>query len=249
MEIHAQLLKPHEARAIVEGRKTQMRTVIKPQPEWRERKGLESAGWSYKWAKGEMSCWPEIEKFCKELVRTSACPWQIGDRFYGKEAYVNGHPLDEFGLGLNEDVLKTWYKVDNKIDKWYCCDGDYGPVPWKPARTMPQWASRIHREIINIRVERLQDISEEDAIAEGIISNEEYADRSGEENLFSCPWCNGYGTHRALAGNLGVTEVDCRHCDTAKKRFSIIWDANHKKEDQWAANKLVWVWEFKEVTG
>ncbi|WP_299945868.1 hypothetical protein [uncultured Microbulbifer sp.] len=88
---------------------------------------------------------------------------------------------------------------------------------WRPSIHMPRWASRIDLEITRIGVERLQDISEEDAKAEGITP-------------YKCGWSNGEMgpfSHPVLA-------------------FSDLWDSLHSAKS-WDANPWVWVIEFKRV--
>jgi hypothetical protein len=80
------------------------------------------------------------------------CPYgKVGDRLWVRETWTKTMVRDEEG----------WFFV-------YKADGDDWAAPWKPSIFMPKEASRIKLEITNIRVERVQDISEDDAIAEGI---------------------------------------------------------------------------------
>lgn len=82
------------------------------------------------------------------------CPLgQPGDRIYVRETF--GH------FERNED-----FKQDCKC--FYRADGDCVDLhPWRPAIHMPKWAARIWLEITGVRVERLQEITEADCIAEG----------------------------------------------------------------------------------
>lgn len=102
---------------------------------------------------------------------------------------------------------------------------DFG-VKWKPSIHMPRAACRILLEITAVRVERLQDISEEQARAEGV---RQMRDGSG------C-WVSQEGP-----GGL-VTPWP-----TAKEAFSDLWRSINGAES-WAANPWVWVVEFKRVT-
>lgn len=104
--------------------------------------------------------------------------------------------------------------------------------------------NKVEIEITAIRKERLQDISEQDAVAEGIISDGEYDDRAGEENLFNCELCSGYRTY--CQGSIdGAYESDCDKCDTAVKRFSQLWQSIYSN---WDENPYVWVIELKRVS-
>lgn len=81
------------------------------------------------------------------------CPYgQVGDRLWVKETWRN--------LGNNEvSEPRPIYKADYLLNS--------NQFKWKSPRFMPRWASRIDLEITEVRAERLQEISEEDAEAEG----------------------------------------------------------------------------------
>ena len=131
-------LKAWEVRAIREGRKTQTRRVVK---------GAEKETWQG----GECG----IRDPCTYWNiggRAHRCPYgQPGDRLWVRETFLHqslpGYPP------------ATLYRADGHGD-------EIGP--WKPSVHMPRWASRITLEVVSVRVERLNEISEEDAIAEGI---------------------------------------------------------------------------------
>jgi hypothetical protein len=96
---------------------------------------------------------------------------------------------------------------------------------YRHARFMPRWASRITLEIESVRVERVKDISESDAIAEGVevVPGEAaYRDYALGPNT----WCND-----------------------ARGSFQTLWDAiNAARGFGWDANPWVWVLEFRRVT-
>lgn len=140
--------------SILEGRKTMTRRIIKPQP-----KLIESSGRWY-WEKA-------LDVNGSPLVDASRNWWEYyGTSPYGKVGEV---------LWVRETWVHTGayfiYKAGNKwSDEWL--NDDYVPtgekIKWKPSIFMPKEACRIFLEITDIRVERLQEISEEDAIKEGI---------------------------------------------------------------------------------
>lgn len=118
----------------------------------------------------------------------------------------------------------------------------------RPSIHMPRWASRLTLQVTGVRIERLQTISEADAVAEGVPFGEEFhpiAETSNEdEGRAYCPTCRGWGVHSALGANLGVTEVDCADCDTARKLYRNLW-THINGPTSWADNPFVWVVEFE----
>lgn len=142
--------------AILEGRKTQTRRIVKPQPEIRI--GHQS------WDMGsEIMLWGKrpiihtIARHGREIMAAKYCPYgQIGDRLWVRE-----------GLERSFDENDPWgvtYRADRVVipgRQW-----DWIPLSLS-ARYMPRWASRITLEITDIRVERVQEISEADVLAEG----------------------------------------------------------------------------------
>lgn len=141
-------------RALIEGRKTQTRRIIKPQPpEGAAKCGPNSyegpGGPTWWWTNDdETKLWPR-----PKLDKAIACPFgKPGDRLWVRETWQTD-PVGEFG---------ECYKATGHNPK--CAI--HGHL-WRPSIHMPRWASRLTLEIVAVRVERLQEISENDAIAEG----------------------------------------------------------------------------------
>jgi len=164
------LMNSEMVRAILAGQKTQTRLIINPQPVhvdggyfWPGRNTYKIA-----WA-AEDSAASQLPGFKVEpptdwLVE-NACPFgKPGNRLWVRETFAEFPELGEApsGIGYKADldhcgqvpvgnVLRTWDKV-----------------PAKPSIHMPRWACRILLEITDIKVERIRDISVEDALAEGM---------------------------------------------------------------------------------
>ncbi|MDO8997221.1 MAG: hypothetical protein Q7U77_11390 [Sediminibacterium sp.] len=158
--------------AIIEGRKSMTRRVVKPQP---SETGVSAFN------DGEH---PQMK-----------CPYgQVGDILWVRESFISGYECDEGSFNTDEDgeyipVLK--YKADRESFDWYDGNSDFPceKIPWKPSIHMPKSACRIFLKITNVRVERLQDISEEDAIAEGIASFKSlWQSINGEKSWDDNPW-------------------------------------------------------------
>jgi hypothetical protein len=134
-------------RAILEGRKTQTRRVMKPQPpEWVEKFGYTAfTPFGHISGRGLYKHRELAEKFFK-LPYGQPC-----DRLWVRESFrvFNG------GDGTSGII----YKADHQVP----AEGI-----WKPSIYMPRWAARITLEIVKVRIERIQDISERDAESEGV---------------------------------------------------------------------------------
>lgn len=144
-------------RSILDGKKTMTRRLVKPQPETR-------CGEIEVWDKSSESRVPmDAESFANEFA-----PYQPGQILYVKETFCAGRPATPNGLGIC--VREKWSKPEMGDKVVYKASSDYGPhpPPWTSSMFMPRWAARIWIEITAVRCERLQDISEEDAEAEGV---------------------------------------------------------------------------------
>ena len=127
-------------RAMLSGTKTQTRRIVQPQPS----SGL-IVGEGFWWWQGGR-CWRRQEDLVIELRATAR--WKIGDRLWVRETWQ-----------MNEPPSGAIYRADDVAGHI-----DSG---WRPSIFMPRWASRITLEVTAVRVERLQDITEEDATREG----------------------------------------------------------------------------------
>jgi hypothetical protein len=163
-------------RAILDDRKTQTRRVVKPQPEW-----LADAWYwrSRRYDNGDGAQYFHTATFSRPLLEewARACPYgQPGDRLWVRETWGVGtrpdqnegcrdgieYRADAIGLDEREDL--PLYRVSPPDT--VCLDDLAGR--WRPSIHMPRWASRLTLEITGVRVERVQDIREQDAIAEGV---------------------------------------------------------------------------------
>lgn len=206
-------------RAPLAGMKTQTRRAVKPQP-WASCCIEEGMGgeppfvYSALGGDGPGHDVHETRSPCR-------CPYGVpGDRLWVREAFMH-EPADycwEASVSIPSRPASTVYRADFPDSK----PGE----GWKPSIHMPRKLSRITLEIISVRVERLQAISEADAIAEGI---EERAAADADR----CRW-RIYGT------------PDSYTSDPVHSYCSLWGEINGL--ESWNANPWVWVVEFKRVT-
>jgi len=189
-------------RAILDGTKTQTRRVVKLDEPLLGPFRLvqqDASGWNfYKNSPMRDDPW---------AVR---CPYgQPGDLLYVRETW---HKLFEYPRGHNESIV-------------YRADG-HGLLPgarWKPSIHMPKRLARIWLEVTDVRVERVQEITEEDAFAEGIAPG-------------YC--CSGFE-----CGCMGLP------VDPPSESFADLWDSiNGERGFGWDVNPWVWVVTFKRIS-
>lgn len=142
-------------------------------------------------------------------------------------------PKFEIGdiLWVRETWQTTWNENKKSWDTIYKADGGYwidddGIMKWKPSIYMPKKRARIFLEVSNVRVERLRDISEDDAIAEGIKKT------WINDDIKQCRFKNYIND-----GKGSKSPIDS---------FNSLWVSINGK-DSWIANPWVWVYEFKQV--
>lgn len=227
-------------RAILDGRKTQTRRVVKCETTIN---AAEHSG-----------CMPILAKRGERLEDGS-----IGRKAVGFSCSINDGPsLDDcvkmfcpYGqVGDRLWVRETWatyYRETTKPDFREADDvvfrADYeGLHPdvygcWRPSIHMPRWACRIELEITGVRVERLQDISPDDAIAEGLTA---ISKDGGRTTKYGIPDSDGYpGTD-----NTGWPWEHWRFSPV--DAFQHLWESINGA-GSWDANPWVWVIEFKRV--
>ena len=153
-------------RAILDGRKTQERRVVKQQliqladeSRWYsfDHRGINYRVTSRNSRNSTVGAWAQLRQFCPH--------GQVGDQLWVREthaivprtAYAHSEGVQQ-KLRPDDNHDAAVYRAD-----WVRCT----PGSWRSSTQMPRWASRITLEITGVRVERLQDISEADAMAEG----------------------------------------------------------------------------------
>ncbi len=200
-------------RALLEGRKTQTRRLLKIQPPHRANKLRE----------GDNAAW-----FCDgEHVKGQPCEdhaysvpiyFMPGDRLYVREAHAL---VPSSAYRMSPGVP---YAVNDEDGSQACVyrEGWERSKPgtgWRPSIHMPRWASRLTLTVTEVRVQRLQKISEEDAVAEGVQKGEPSSDLAG---LLGCTW--------------GI-DGDFR-CSTPVAAYCRLWNSLHGP-DAWDANPWV----------
>lgn len=163
MAEHPILFKPEMVRAILEGRKTQTRRVLRhivgikgPVTEFGP---STTAGYDWHFRDRERR-WHDLRH--AECVQR--LPARVGDRLWVRETWKpipDAKPGGYFIPGSRFYGRSAYYRADQDCPIW--ANG-----PWKSPRHMPRAASRLTLLVTDVRVQRLQDISEDDAIAEGV---------------------------------------------------------------------------------
>ena len=195
---------------------------------------------------GQKTMTRRVNSIGEYYISDKRCPYGVvGDRLWVRETWYYEEHMHDSTAGapdLPGDLYshRLVFKADCPD---YPVNVGVGQHGWRPSIFMPRWASRILLEVTDIKVERLQDITEEDAEKEGIPNEYPMSD-------IYCYHCGGRGlieTHHRET--LGAMEIDCPYCDTAVKRFATLWDSiNGKKPGKtWKDNPWVWVVEFRRV--
>lgn len=134
--------------------------------------------------------------------------------------------LEAKGCPKASDGDENW-----QYDEVFDGDGVDRLMSWRSPIAMPRWASRLLLEIVDVRVERLQDISEADAIAEGIAEYGPFGEyRGSKKQRKNCMQYNAYSD--------------------ARRAYQCVWDSiNAKRGYEWASNPWVGVIDFKVLEG
>ena len=203
-------------RAILSGAKTQTRRVVKV----RCHSICEGDD-------GKLWPWSEDAELAEDFWHP--CPFgEPGDRLWVREAFIH-EPADycwEASVSIPCRPAFTVYRADH--------EGDTRGAGWKPSIHMPRWASRITLEITDVRVQRVHDISEADAVAEGVRPGDgKWHDLGDGEAVF----LDEFGWF--------APERYTRH-NAPRHAFREAWEIINGPES-WNANPWVWVIEFKRL--
>lgn len=204
-------------RAILEGRKTQTRRVVKLPV---EQDHMWDGGWKiiHKAITTGLATFNRMRGKSLKNKDPIICPYgQPGDRLWVRETWALV-PQTAYRQSTGVDqVNKPGCNHDAAVFRagWERC----APSRWRPSIHMPRWASRITLEIVSVRIERLNDISERDALSEGI------------ERLSV-----GFKDYQRTQWNLGCP----------KHSFQTLWESINGN-GSWQQNPWVWVVEFKRV--
>jgi len=210
------LFTPENIRSIMSGRKTQTRRILKGSLEF---KGPYNP--KYLEAHKDSPGWKKI------------CPYgEPGDRLYVKEGFgIGGARLIDPTVNYRADGGQkplighaspdTWSIAGNRHE---VNDADLLAVKdgWISALFMPKWAARTWLKLTDVRIERLQDISEEDALAEG---------PGGGAKYLGC--YDQTSTYWKLPAPIA--------------NFGRLWDEINGKTHPWSSNPWVWVLDFRRV--
>jgi len=204
------LFKPDMIKAIVEGRKTQTRRVIKPQPQ--------KLGDLYK--DPEMCYRQEgVVLVWQDGFAITKSRYQPNEIIYIKESANIYNDTCEWNIRyLSDEANKLIYPPEEWIAKHYA---DF-LIPYT-GRTLPAWAARYFITITDVRAERLQEISRNDAIAEGIIPMGRLMD--------SETWCASF-----------EDQEPTKHPEAAYGR---LWNSINKPPYDWKSNPWVWIYYFE----
>lgn len=204
-------------RAILEGRKSMTRRVLKPQPTYHLNGGV----W-YRPFQAEPHEW----HFTAGGMRYGywKAPYAEGDTLWVRENWrAEDSDMDHIPPNRVPRASQIFYEVDGSWGK----DVTVGKL--RPSIHMPRWASRITLTVGAVKVERLQDISEEDCSAEGIV---------------------GIRRPRYQMDGYGVFGMDQEEASMSRfGAFEKLWQSINAKRAPWDSNPWVVAYTFKPIPG
>lgn len=224
-------------RALLCGAKTQTRRLVRV-PE----SGLPVSldGYEYRSDKdyfGALVRQDDLGASCYPLRAQYGVP---GDRLWVREAWGLRRHLDHSdwnrgslrGLGALPEDWEIDYRADYGTNQESCF--------WRPGIHMPRWASRIMLEITEVRVEQLQEISEGDAKAEGVLIpvTDSECPPGKVRPLMRVP-------HPYVPRSGSI--VDLAEDELYRAEFAALWDDINEKRGPWASNPWVWVVSFRKL--
>ncbi len=251
-------------RAILAGRKTQTRRLLKPFPT--APLPVDEEGFSL----GGLD-----EHGCGALVKDQGTGVSIiplprspygrrGDRLWVRETWQyadwteDGYPFigyradgtrklcENHGAEWAERLSDTWSKLSEPEN--FKIDNRAADRKWRPAIFLPRWASRLTLEVTEVRAERLQDISEDDARAEGVesyVMQEGWSCMRKDGSSYSCFVEPDAEDRKEL---VAVVHQPARELHSARDSFANLWNQINFERAPWQSNPWVWCVSFKVVT-
>jgi len=233
----------HDVPKLLDGTKTQTRRIVKPQPETVD---VPEEGFAHMGDDGLLCgrqrylCGdPENPDIGVEVLSFPvAAPFRVGDVLWVRESWASLR----FGYDIESEYVDDWSEVEPATVRSYLESGhaefhrprfsivhrevwgsddfhDRG-FRWRSPVTMPRWAARIFLRVEEVRVEQVQDISEEDAQAEGV-----------------GPFLMGYA---------GVSADNMTEIESYRASFEDLWNTIHG-EGAWARNDWVFIYHFSRI--
>ena len=236
MNSHPLILTAAEVRAVLNGTKTQHRIALRQRiaghPTYLTEEEANVAGWYDVFERGRDLDGAGIEEVARPIKSPFGVP---GDRLYVKEAhawvdYLVGSELDDPVCVAFKADRTAYSFAGNKPVKLDTYAWPWDRIKWRSPALMPRWASRLTLVVESVRVQRLQDISEEDARAEGVCSARPQFLSAAEAEDTEDPRIVGYPEGSFARDNL-------------RRKWSMKHGA-----DSWSRNDWVFATTFKRVS-
>jgi hypothetical protein len=229
MAIKPILFNTEMVRANLDGRKTCTRRLVKPQPDEKHTYPLGFVTDSTE--KKEVGCFGfGIDEYGGSIKYVKP-PYQPEDILYVRETWNKG--LERYMYRADYSDTEKFYQGGKEIE-----------MKWHPSIHMPKEAARIWLKCTDVRVERLQEITEIGAKAEGIRGY------TKDGNLYKYAvtddwWIDYHNKHKEIVTGTWWQDMP----RTAKDAFSYLWNSTIKKSDLdlygWNANPWVWTIEYE----
>lgn len=215
------IMTAESVRAILAGRKTMTRRIVR----------------------GRERCRIDIARCGTPVYVTGApddggepipCPFAVGQRLWVKEAW---RP-EQLRNGLDgirfraDDAFVPIDDTSEAADAWVVAANNDHSGRWRSPLYMPRWASRLSLKVVSVRCERLHDITDADARAEGVTKVTFLRD----------------GFPPPLVGYMaGPDDGRSALFTSPREAFAAVWNLINHKRAPWSSNPWVWVVEFRRV--